>query len=106
MICLSEEQLNSLGKEALVILISSLQDQLASMQEQLNTANAHLADNNRQIEFLTEQIRILNQAPTRRQTRIPIRTQTLILRRIQTQSWTPIRPRTPIRCPICSRSQP
>jgi len=61
MICLSEEQLNSLGKEALVILISSLQDQLASMQEQLNTANAHLADNNRQIEFLTEQIRILNQ---------------------------------------------
>ena len=61
MICLSEEQLNSLGKEALVILISSLQDQLASLQEQLNTANAHLADNNRQIEFLTEQIRILNQ---------------------------------------------
>lgn len=61
MICLSEEQLNSLGKEALVILISSLQDQLASMREQLNTANAHLADNNRQIEFLTEQIRILNQ---------------------------------------------
>ena len=31
MICLSEEQLNSLGKEALIILISSLQDQLASI---------------------------------------------------------------------------
>lgn len=58
---LTDEQLNSLGKEALVILISSLQDQLSSMQEQLDMANAHLSDNNRQIELLTEQIRILNQ---------------------------------------------
>lgn len=61
MLRLSEEQLNNLNKEALVILISSLQDQLVSMQEQLDTANSRLADTNRQIGFLTEQIRILNQ---------------------------------------------
>ena len=61
MICLTEAQLNSLGKDALVILITSLQDQLVSMQEQLDTANSRLNDNNRQIELLTEQIRIMNQ---------------------------------------------
>ncbi len=33
MIQLSEEQLNNLNKEALVIIVSSLQDQLASMRE-------------------------------------------------------------------------
>ena len=61
MIRLSEEQLNSLSKEAIIILFASLQDQLASVQEQLNAANSRLADNNRQIELLTEQIRIMNQ---------------------------------------------
>ena len=58
---LTEEQLNNLNKEALVIIVASLQDQLGSMHEQLNTANARLADTNRQIELLTEQIRIMNQ---------------------------------------------
>ena len=61
MILLSEEQLNNLDKEALVILFSSLQDQLVYVQKQLDTANEHLSDNNKQIELLTEQIRILNQ---------------------------------------------
>jgi transposase len=51
---LSEEQLHNLSKEALLILVASLQDQLRSMHEQL-------ADNNRQIELLSEQIRIMNQ---------------------------------------------
>lgn len=58
---LSEEQLSNLNREALIIIISSLQDQLGSMQAQLDTANAQLSDTNRQIEFLTEQIRIMNQ---------------------------------------------
>lgn len=61
MLQLSEEQLNNLNKEALVIIVASLQDRLAAMQEQLEKANAALADNNRQIELLTEQIRILTQ---------------------------------------------
>lgn len=61
MILLSEEQLNNLDKEALVILFSSLQEQLVFVQKQLDTANERLNDNNRQIELLTEQIRILNQ---------------------------------------------
>ena len=61
MILLSEEQLNNLDKEALVILFSSLQEQLVYVQKQLDTANERLRDNNRQIELLTEQIRILNQ---------------------------------------------
>ena len=61
MIQLSDEQLSSLNKEALIILVSSLQEQLHSMQEQLNHANDQLSDNNRQIELLTEQIRIMNQ---------------------------------------------
>lgn len=51
---LSEEQLNSLNKDALVILFSSLQDRLASLEDQLDAANACLADNNRQIELLVE----------------------------------------------------
>ena len=58
---LSEEQLNNLSKDALVILFSSLQDRLVSLQDQLDEANSRLADNNRQIELLVEQIRILNQ---------------------------------------------
>ena len=54
MMVLSEEQLNNLNKEALVIIVASLQDQLSSMQSQLT-------DTNRQLELLTEQIQIINQ---------------------------------------------
>ena len=54
MIQLSEEQLKNLNKEALVILVASLQNQLSIMQSQLS-------DTNKQIELLTEQIRIMNQ---------------------------------------------
>ena len=61
MIQLSDEQLNNLGKEALVVIISSLQDQLLALQSQLDHAIAQLSDNNRQIELLTEQIRLMNQ---------------------------------------------
>ena len=61
MIQLSEEQLNNLNKEALIILVSSLQDQLTAMQSQLDSANSMLADNTKQIELLTEQIRVMNQ---------------------------------------------
>ena len=61
MIQLSDEQLNNLGKKALVVIVSSLQDQLLALQSQLDHANAQLSDNNRQIELLTEQIRIMNQ---------------------------------------------
>ena len=61
MMILSEDQLNSLNREALIIIVASLQDQLASVQSQLDTANTQLADTNRQIELLTEQIRIMNQ---------------------------------------------
>lgn len=50
MIQLSDEQLNQLGKEALVVIVSSLQDQLLALQSQLDQANAQLSDNNRQIE--------------------------------------------------------
>lgn len=58
---LSDEQLHNLGKEALIIIVSSLQDQLHSLQSQLDHANAQLSDTNRQIELLTEQIRLMNQ---------------------------------------------
>lgn len=61
MLILSEEQLNNLNKEALVIIAASLQDQMQSLHSQLDTANAQLADTNRQIGLLTEQIRIMNQ---------------------------------------------
>ncbi len=61
MLQLTEEQLNNLNKEALVIIAASLQDQLTVMQTQLDTANAQLYDTNRQIELLTELIRIMNQ---------------------------------------------
>lgn len=62
MMMLSEEQLNNLNKETLVIIADSLQDQLDAIREQLNTTSAQLSDTNRQIELLTEQIRIMNQA--------------------------------------------
>ena len=65
---LSEEQLNNLSKDTLILLFSSMQDQLASTQEQLaflkeqlDEANSLIADNNKQIELLVEQIRIMNQ---------------------------------------------
>ena len=61
MVRLSDDQLNGLGKEALIIIVASLQDQIESIQGQLDSANAMLSDNNRQIELLTEQIRIMNQ---------------------------------------------
>lgn len=61
MMILSEEQLNNLNKEALIIITSSLQDQLNSVHAQLDTANAQLANTKCQIELLTEQIRIMNQ---------------------------------------------
>ena len=61
MIHLSDEQLYNLDKDALVIIVSALQDQLQSMSKQLDSANARLSDTNRQIELLTEQIRIMNQ---------------------------------------------
>ena len=61
MVHLTDDQINNLDREALVIIVSSLQSQLDSVQSQLDTANAMLSDNNRQIELLTEQIRILNQ---------------------------------------------
>ena len=70
MMILSEEQLNNLNKDALVIIVSSLQDQLSLMQSQLDTANAQLVDTNRQIELLTEQIRIMNQRQFGRQSEI------------------------------------
>jgi transposase len=61
MTLLSDEQLNNLSKDALLIIVASLQDQLRAMHKQLDHANAQLSDNNRQIELLTEQIRLLNQ---------------------------------------------
>ena len=61
MLRLSDDQLQNLNKEALIIIVSSLQDQVDTIQSQLESANTMLADNNRQIELLTEQIRIMNQ---------------------------------------------
>lgn len=49
------------GKSALVILVVSLQEQMDALRKQLDDANAHLANNNHQIELLTEQIRLMNQ---------------------------------------------
>ena len=58
---LSDGQLKSLNKDALIIIVSSLQDQLAVLREQLDRANARLSENNKKIDQLTEQIRIMNQ---------------------------------------------
>lgn len=60
MTILSEEQLNNLNKETIVIIASSLPGQLSSLHAQLHTANTQLDDTNFQIELLTEQIRIMN----------------------------------------------
>lgn len=65
---LTEEQLNTLDKNALIILVASLQDQMQSMNRQLEEANARLDDNNRQIELLTEQLRLMNQRQFGRKT--------------------------------------
>ena len=51
---LTDEQLNTLDKDALIVMFSALQSQYASMEEKL-------ADNNRQIEILTEQLKLMNQ---------------------------------------------
>ena len=40
MMLLSEDQLKNLNKEALVIIVSSLQDQLNAVHTQLDNANA------------------------------------------------------------------
>lgn len=61
MLKLSADQLNTLDKDALIIIVASLQEQLGCLSQQLDDANARLSDNNRQIELLTEQIRIMNQ---------------------------------------------
>lgn len=58
---LSDEQLNSLNKETLIIIVASLQSQLEAVQGQLDVANSQLAENNKQIELLAEQIRLMNQ---------------------------------------------
>ena len=58
---LSEDQLKSLNKEALIIVVSALQSQLEAVQAQLDSANAMLSENNKQINLLTEQIRLMNQ---------------------------------------------
>lgn len=58
---MSDEQLKSLNKDALIMIVSSLQDQLSLLREQLDSANARLSENNRRIDLLTEQIRIMNQ---------------------------------------------
>lgn len=42
MMILSEDQLNSLNREALIIIVASLQDQLASVQSQLDTQTLSL----------------------------------------------------------------
>ena len=57
---LTDAQLNSLPKDALILIVSSLQDQLALMGQQLDQANAQLADNHTQMELLLEQVRLLN----------------------------------------------
>ena len=58
---LSDEQLNSLSRETLIIIVASLQSQLEAVQGQLDVANSQLAENNKQIELLVEQIRLMNQ---------------------------------------------
>lgn len=67
MIQLSDEQLHNLSKEALIIIVSSLPDQLHSLQSQLDHANTQLSDMNHQIELLTEQIRVMNQRHWRKE---------------------------------------
>ena len=56
MIQLSDEQLNNLGKEVLVVIVSSLQDQLLALQSQLDHANAQLSlfDSFNEVEYLKQ----------------------------------------------------
>ena len=54
---LSIEKLNTLNKDALLIVVAALQSQLDSFKSQLESANAMLADNNRQIELLTVSVK-------------------------------------------------
>lgn len=68
MTLLSNAQLDSLDRNTLALIVSSLQDEMLSLQElncqlekQLDLANTQNADNDRQIERLTEQIRLMNQ---------------------------------------------
>ncbi len=61
MAMLSDEQLHTLNKDALILIASSLQEQLSTMQAQLDSANSQIAENNKQIKILIEQIRIMNQ---------------------------------------------
>ena len=58
---LSPEQLNTLGKSALIVIVSALQDQLELLSSRLDSANKTLDENNHRINLLTEQIRIMNQ---------------------------------------------
>ena len=58
---LSDEQLNSLSRETLIIIVASLQSQLEAVQGQPDVANSQLAENNKQIELLVKQIRLMNQ---------------------------------------------
>ena len=57
----SDEQVKSPNKEALTIIVSALQSQLDAMPSKLDSANAMLSENNKQINLLAEQIRIMNQ---------------------------------------------
>ena len=56
MIQLSDEQLNNLGKEALVVIVSSLQDQLPALRSQLDHASAQLSlfDSFNEVEYLKQ----------------------------------------------------
>ena len=58
---LNRSQLENLNKDALIVLVSSLQKQLSIMSGQLDKANAQLSDNNKQIDLLLEQLRLMNQ---------------------------------------------
>lgn len=49
---LSEEQLNNLNKDALVVIVSSLQSQLLTMSEQLNFLHSQLDSSNAQVSKL------------------------------------------------------
>ena len=68
MVHLTDEQFNRLNKEALIIIASSLQAEVNSFKSRLDSAsqkldstNALIADSNRHIELLIEQIRLLTQ---------------------------------------------
>ena len=58
---LNSQQLHNLNRDALILLVDTMQDQFALMKEQLEQANTRLADYEKQFKLLTEQIRIMNQ---------------------------------------------